>query len=88
MTFAAFPSEGKPREDGDIIVPFELIVAVETDGTLGREPLGAVGIVMLSASLTTEEGAEAGAKYKKNYIVHDCHGYIVSFFRGKDGYLS
>lgn len=55
---SALPSQNAPGDNRDVIVPFELLFAMQADGTFG------VCLAFLSANLAAEEGAKGGAEDK------------------------
>lgn len=63
MTFSAFTTEEEPRDNWDVVVPFELFFAMHTNGT-PRVAMRIAFFPVHSAHLAAKKGAKDGADDK------------------------
>ena len=82
MAMAAFAAEDEPREERDIVIPSELLVAMEADGATIELGMGFLNAVVEPASLATQKRTEAGTDDEDWDVDEWLHSFIVSYFGG------
>lgn len=77
VAVAAFTAEEEPGDDGEIVVPVERVIAMQTDRA-GAELLLVGELAVEPAGLAAEEGAETGADESKKDEKPDLHIIILA----------